>query len=90
MENWRAIEGFIGLYEVSDLGSVRSLSRRLPDGRLWKSRRLRPISNNRDKYLRVCLHRDGATYARTVLLFPTPKTSRKSTTLTATLKTTAQ
>lgn len=27
MENWRSIQGYEGLYEVSDLGRVRSLSR---------------------------------------------------------------
>ena len=31
MENWKAIEGYEGLYEVSDLGRVRSLDRLVID-----------------------------------------------------------
>jgi hypothetical protein len=40
VENWRAICGFIGHYEVSDLGRIRSLDRTLTD-RIGRIRRVR-------------------------------------------------
>lgn len=40
METWREVDGFGGLYEVSDLGNVRSVDRRTRDGRFWKGRSL--------------------------------------------------
>lgn len=36
MEQWKEIAGYNGYYEVSDLGNVRSLPRRLTDGRMYK------------------------------------------------------
>lgn len=36
MERWADIEGFEGLYQVSDQGRVRSLDRVLSDGRRWR------------------------------------------------------
>jgi hypothetical protein len=62
VENWRAVVGFEGLYEVSDLGHVRSLNRivnsfpgltRVAQGRLM---RLQP---RRSGHLCVGLCRDG-------------------------------
>jgi hypothetical protein len=41
-ETWKPIPGYEGVYEVSDLGRVRSMPRRLSDGRMWKGRVLRP------------------------------------------------
>lgn len=40
-EEWRSIEGYEGLYEVSNLGFVRSLDRITPDGRSIKGRVLK-------------------------------------------------
>src|ERR1044072_1408501 len=36
MERWRDVSGFEGIYQVSDLGKVRSLDRTMPSGR-WGS-----------------------------------------------------
>lgn len=53
MENWKAVPGFEGLYEVSDLGRVRSLDRCIeclsrwgtPVRKMLKGRILKPASN---------------------------------------------
>lgn len=52
------IHGYVGLYEVSTYGRVRSLSRRRSDGRRVNSRVLKLIKN-RDGHLRATLARDG-------------------------------
>ena len=51
MEHWKAIAGYEGLYEVSDLGRVKSL---------WhgKEKILKPGKNNFG-YLQVVLYKDG-------------------------------
>ena len=51
METWKAIDGYDGLYEVSDLGRVKSL---------WygKEKILKP-QNGAPGYLQVGLHKDG-------------------------------
>ncbi|MGF0422203.1 NUMOD4 domain-containing protein [Acinetobacter baumannii] len=58
MENWKAIKNYEGLYEVSDLGRVRSLDRMVavPHGgqRLAKGQVLKP-KQHRDGYLCVFL-----------------------------------
>lgn len=48
-ENWRPVVGYEGLYEVSDLGNVRSLKR---------NKVLSPILD-KDGYYIVNLHKDG-------------------------------
>lgn len=58
MEEWRAIPGYEGIYEVSDHGKVRSLDRLNSRGH-WIAgapRRLVPTSEG---YLQLKLHRDG-------------------------------
>jgi hypothetical protein len=53
-ERWLPVVGFEGLYEVSDLGRVRSLGRVDVLGRRWKPRPLRPTSDG-EGYLKVGL-----------------------------------
>ena len=64
-ELWRTIEGYEGLYEVSNMGNVRSLDRieefvrcEKTTTRSKKGRVLIPIK--RDEYLGVCLSRGRA------------------------------
>ena len=56
-EEWRAIEGYEGLYEVSNLGRVRSLDRTIDDRR-YKGRILKGCESL-DGYLKIGLHKDG-------------------------------
>ena len=68
-ENWRPAIGFEGLYEVSDLGRVRSIARSVPriDGRFYrvKSRVLKPARRVAG-YLHVVIRKDNKPYTRTV------------------------
>lgn len=57
---WLPVVGFEGLYEVSDRGRVRSLPRRLSDGRRWKGRILKLDRSDKRGYLRVGLTAPGA------------------------------
>lgn len=60
-EEWRPVVGWGGFYEVSSLGSVRSLPRSLPrvNGRMLNLRgRILKPTPNRDGYLTVGLCRD--------------------------------
>ena len=54
MEEWRDIEGFEGLYQVSNTGKVKSLNYR----RTGKEKILKAYPNGHD-YLQVKLHKDG-------------------------------
>lgn len=68
-EEWKSISGYNGLYEVSNLGNVRSVDRITiyPNGREWhfRSRILKPIPNtNKQKkphtsYQRIRLYKNG-------------------------------
>ena len=51
MEQWKEIAGYEGLYEVSDIGMVKSF-------KYGKERILKPGKNNKG-YLQVCLSKDG-------------------------------
>lgn len=53
MENWVPIDGYEGLYEVSDTGMVRSLKRTTTSGRVLSQR------VGTGGYLNVCLCRDN-------------------------------
>ena len=57
-ENWKAIPGYEGLYEVSDQGSVRSLDRLNSLGHRRKGKFLSP-GRGRDGHLRVNLCKNG-------------------------------
>lgn len=69
-EEWRPVVGFEGLYEVSDMGNVRSVERQIrvlgrwggEEVRTYRSKILRP-HRAKDDYLRVglCLHGERVT-----------------------------
>lgn len=44
-EQWRDVVGWEGLYEVSNMGKVRSIDRTIEDGRRYKGRELKPWFN---------------------------------------------
>lgn len=64
-EVWKDIEGFEGLYQVSNMGRVRSLDRKDKNGQFRNGRVLADKHNNRG-YHTVALHRDGNTKYRFV------------------------
>ena len=61
-EIWKEIEGFEGLYQISNWGRVKSLGRwidRKSKGKCWKEERiLKPIPTEKDSYVRVNLCKD--------------------------------
>lgn len=62
MEIWRDIEGFEGLYQVSDLGRVKSLERNIVKGRggLYKiEEKILKSSKDKNGYLKVHLYKEG-------------------------------
>lgn len=68
-ERWVSVPGYEGFYEVSDRGGVRSLERRIPDGR-GRMRRIAPRDRRHTTlpvgYQQIQLHRDGTSVARLV------------------------
>ena len=66
MENWRSIKGYEGLYEVSDLGRVRSLDRSIPavcHGRQStrkKKGKVLALATASNGYKQICLSKDGS------------------------------
>lgn len=60
-EIWKDIEGYVGYYQISNFGRVRSLDRKVPyktSGRFVKGKLLTTWLNN-DGYVRVTLCTDG-------------------------------
>lgn len=57
-EVWKPISGFEGLYEVSNFGRVRSLTRFATNGRLFEGQLLNTADNGTG-YRVVNLHKDG-------------------------------
>ena len=54
MEIWKDIEGYEGLYQISNMGNVKSLNyNRTGKEKILKS------GKNKDNYLRVCLYKNG-------------------------------
>lgn len=64
-EEWRSIEGYRGIYEVSSMGRVRSLDRVLTNGHHRRGINLKPIPND-EGYLSVVLCWDGDRHMRKV------------------------
>lgn len=80
-ETWKPVPGYVGLYEASDWGQIRSLDREVPRGsqtlRL-KGKFLKYLQNTNGSFS-VVLHRDGkrdhrrvAQVIATTFLGPTP------------------
>lgn len=59
MEHWKDIEGYDGMYQVSDLGNVRSLDRINSYGRFVKGRPRKQFINNATGYCYVNLSKGG-------------------------------
>lgn len=65
--NWKDIEGFEGLYQVSDLGQVRSLGREVFNGKSFYQKHgqiITPSKNHPTGYLKVGLWKDGTHHNR--------------------------
>ena len=61
-EIWKDIPGYEGIYQVSNLGRLKSLPRDVPFGDLGTIRceeRVRKLQTNRDGFLMVGLKKDG-------------------------------
>lgn len=56
-EIWKDVQGYEGLYQVSNLGRVKSLIR----GYYWQKERILKPRKNHDGYLRFTLCKDGKT-----------------------------
>lgn len=69
MENWKNVLGFEGLYEVSDLGNVRSVDREVTTSlgtvKRYKGKLLKGCKD-KDGYARVRLSKDGVHYDRKI------------------------
>jgi|TARA_R110000822_G_C15199032_1_gene482176 hypothetical protein len=60
MENWKDVNGYEGYYAISDLGNVKSLTRKVMTYqglKVRKERVIKPYITN--GYSRFCLHKDG-------------------------------
>ena len=66
MENWKDIVGFEGMYQVSDLGNVRSLDRINSAGKKVKGRIIIQTVNKRTGYCYVHLCKNGKAYGVSV------------------------
>ena len=58
-EIWKDIKGYEGLYQVSNLGNVRSMDRITRDGRKIKGKNIKPHTNGNSRYLRAALCNNG-------------------------------
>ena len=70
-EIWKDIKGFEGLYQVSNLGRVKSLNRCVNSGlkyqnKVVKKERILKASNNTQGYLFVSLQKDGKRTIKTI------------------------
>lgn len=70
-EVWLPVKGYEGIYEVSSLGRVRSLTRRVDHRHYVTTRQgqmLKPLLHQARGYLRVSLNRDGSAKVRDIHL----------------------
>ena len=58
LEEWRDVVGFEGIYQVSNLGKLRSVDRLDRNGRFWDGIPLK-VRKNAKGYLRTCLCANG-------------------------------
>ena len=61
-EVWRDVKGYEGVYQVSDLGRVKSLARWVNysiNGGRWQKERIRKLEKTKSGYLFVILSKDG-------------------------------
>lgn len=66
-ELWVDIDGFEGLYQVSNLGNVKSLDRYVASkSNIRQHKSERQLKLNGGKYTQVILCKDGKTYGRLV------------------------
>lgn len=66
MEQWKDITDFEGLYQVSNLGNIKSIARVSTIGRRLKERMLSLKVNKDNGYVYVSLFRQGKTYNKRV------------------------
>jgi hypothetical protein len=69
MENWRDIPGYEGRYQVSDLGNVRSVDRRVDcgyGGHRWYKGKTLALSPHPAGYLQCALYERGKQHSFTV------------------------
>lgn len=60
MENWKDIIGYEGLYQISDLGRLKSLERFIPNGKNGLKKRKEIIINPKgSRYVNVSLNKNG-------------------------------
>lgn len=60
-EIWKDINGWEGLYQISNYGRVKSLSKYLYNGYgyFWSKEKIMKLTNNQDGYLRIHLRNNG-------------------------------
>ena len=61
-EIWKDVQGYEGLYQVSNMGRVKSLGRfvdRLASGHCWQKERILKLHKKHNGYLGVILLKDG-------------------------------
>lgn len=60
-EIWKDIEGYEGLYQISNLGRVKSLGRYINklSGNIWTDEKIKKSYTDRDGYYRVNLYKDS-------------------------------
>ncbi len=66
IEVWKSINGYDGLYEVSNYGRVRSLDHYDCLGRLQRGRVLKPQRDGKGLYLHIGLWKDGKSKPRNI------------------------
>lgn len=65
-EIWKDVDGFNGLYSVSNLGRVRVAAHLSTDGRHFPAKMIAVVISKRDGYGRVNMRKNGKPYAATI------------------------